>query len=53
MKKAKENRDKVLHVRVTEAQHDAFVAYFKRNRTSISDGIRQTISLHIKEAEKV
>jgi predicted HicB family RNase H-like nuclease len=51
MKSAKENRDKVLHIRVTEEQHKQFSAYFKRKQTSISKGVIQSIQQSIQEAE--
>jgi predicted HicB family RNase H-like nuclease len=49
--KSKANREKVLHVRVTEDQHKAFAAYFKRKQTSISKGVIESIQQRIQEAE--
>ena len=49
--KSKDNREKVLHIRVTEEQHKQFSAYFKRQQTSISKGVRESILQRIKEAE--
>jgi predicted HicB family RNase H-like nuclease len=49
--KTKDNRDKVLHIRVTEEQHKQFAAYFKRKQTSITKGVIESIQQRIKQAE--
>jgi hypothetical protein len=50
-KARKDPKSKLVQVRVTEAQQKAFKAYFGRNNTSVSDGIRSTVIDKIQEAE--
>jgi antitoxin component of RelBE/YafQ-DinJ toxin-antitoxin module len=49
----KNNMDKVLQVRLTSEQLEAFKNHFKKQNIDVSTGVRSTVLERIIEAEKV